>query len=180
MNVLIIGNGVGHNIQYPPSQDDPLASEKQRFREFLQKMILVYKAEFIGEEALHGKETTAQCFGPAWANIDMPLATREELGIANEQRARARIPRYLGDAAKTALTEFGYQRELQGGWVEIEPLVPSDRIRERYMFECATQSAGEARNIILICGIIHAMQLRKMFKDKFEHDQIEVRLWESA
>jgi hypothetical protein len=177
VNVLVIGNGVGHQVQELQIENDRLAVEKQRFELFLRKRISQYGVEFIAEETKPNCETIAKHLGLLWAGIDMPQHIREERGIAKEQDSRCRIPSFLGEEAKTQLDDAGYQIDLKNGWVELEPRVASDEIREDYMFDRTLREAGNTKSIILICGIIHSVKLAERFRSAHAN-HVEVELWE--
>jgi hypothetical protein len=177
MKVLIIGNAVGHEVQKEIVDHDSLADEKQRFRAFLEERILQHRAEFIAEETLPNTRTIANQLGIPWANIDMPQEIREALGIAKEQNSRGRVPEYLGEGARSGLTDLGYQIDCGDGWVATEPRLPSDAVREDYMFERTTQESGGKDSIILICGVNHCRELAKRFRSKYG-GHVEVELWE--
>jgi len=179
VNVLIIGNCVGHRVQEAQIEDDPLASEKKHFENLLRSEILRFRVEFIGEEALEGSETIAKHLGIPWANIDMPQAIRGAKGIANEQSTRPRIPTYIGPGARNELTEAGYQIVQGGGWVVLEPRLPSDIVREEYMFDRAVREAARLKSIMVICGVNHLLELQRRFRSKYG-DQVEVKLWQGA
>ena len=165
--LLIVGNRVGHDIQrIVLNSSDKLKARKQEFREMMRKRIDERHTQFIGEEASYKWEgTTAQTLGVRWGNIDMPMDERERTGILEEQMQRPRVPSYLGDQARTTLLEEGYQRDVGNGWVELEMRVPSDVIREQFMFDRIQENAGDADRIIVICGIIHSEKLSEKIRE---------------
>jgi hypothetical protein len=177
--LLIVGNRVGHDIQrIVLDSSDKLKAQKQEFREMLRKRIDERHTQFIGEEASYKWEgTTAQTLGVRWTNIDMPMDERERRGILEEQMQRRRVPSYLGDQARTVLLEEGYQRDVGNGWAELEVRVPSDVIREQFMFDRVQENAGDADRIVVICGIIHSEKLAERFRDTGA--QVEVEIWPS-
>lgn len=177
MKILIIGNGVGHNVQLLRTQDDPLDEPKRKFEIFLREQIAICGPNFIGEEALENEETIAGKLGYPWANIDMPAAVRESAGIAEEQLHRPRFPKFLDDEAKTQLTKDGYERDVGGGWVDVEARVPSDTVREQYMVERIAQDGANATNVIVICGIAHSEVLREKLQE-IHGDCVQVKRWE--
>jgi hypothetical protein len=179
VNVLVIGNGVGHEIQKLRVENDSLTVQKRRFENFLKQRITNRQVEFIAEEAYPNTETIGKHLGVSWANIDMPQEIREAKGIAEEQRSRGRTPQYLGNEATTKLDDDGYQIDLKNGWVEIEPRLASDDLREQYMYEQTILEAGSAKSIILICGIIHSNKLAERFRS-INANSVEVEFWECA
>jgi hypothetical protein len=181
VRILIIGNGVGHDVQEVHAADDDIVrrASKTEFEGLVRRRITERGVQFIGEEARFGVRTIAQSLGPRWANIDMPLAEREARSVAEEQRKRTPIPMYLGENAATGLTDEGYQRDLGDGWVQIDHRVPSDEVREQYMFDKVMQGVRGTESVIVICGSLHSKQLG----DRFQSDPgnaVEVELWESA
>jgi hypothetical protein len=102
--------------------------------------------------------------GPRWENIDMPMEGREAGGIAKEQKNRTPEPRYLGQDGSTELTDQGYQRELDSGWVQIDRRVPSGEVREQWMFDKVMKEVRGAESVIVICGILHSKQLAERFR----------------
>src|SRR5258708_13498857 len=180
MYLLIIANAVGHEVQKAlrPLDAPPGARANRRFEELLKRKIAEHSVQFIGEEAEFGSETIAQRLGLAWANIDMPETERAARGISAEQSRRAPIPRYLGDDARTQLTEEGYQRIVRDGWVELEPRLKSDEVREEYMLQRTMDEAGDAESILVICGIVHSAELADRFPDLPEI-MFMVQVWES-
>jgi hypothetical protein len=179
MNILIIANRVGHEVQKPQCAEDDLAQLKQKLEQILRRKVKERGVEFIGEEADFDSETIAERLGLPWANIDMPKAERESRGIAEEQKRRIRVPSYLGSDARTGLTTEGYQRDVGSGWVELEPRLPSDTIREEYMFERVIKEAGDAQSITVICGILHSEELAKRFR-RSGTNKVEVEPWPSV
>jgi len=180
MDTLILANRVGHEVQkLQCAEDDSVRRAlKQQFEELLKRRIRERGVQFIGEETAYDIDTTAQELGLSWANIDMPKAERKKRGIAEEQRRRNRIPSYLGDDATTKLTAEGYQRDVGDGWVELEPRLPSDSIREDYMFDRVLGEAGYAQSIVVICGILHSEELAKRFR-RNSANKVEVEPWPS-
>ncbi|MGB7641880.1 MAG: hypothetical protein WBL82_11395, partial [Terriglobales bacterium] len=150
---------------------------KAEYKVLLSSRIAERKVDFIGEEAKAGTRTIAQLLGHRTENIDMPDAEREAQGIAEEQRNRPCVPHYVGNDAKTELTAQGYQRNVGNGWVQLEARIDSDKIREQYMFERVTQEIHDAQSVIVICGIIHSVQLAAIFRRDSDND-VEVELWE--
>lgn len=173
--VVVVGNGVGHDVQYTPSQNDPLLSKKRQFEEFIRKTVAEHAIQFIGEEALHGRDTIAGRLGPRWENIDMPEDLRKAQGISP---ARCAAPILLDEDAKTQLTNGGYQRDLGNGVFSVEPRVASDEKRERYMFERVIQASKGMCRIMLICGINHSQKLAEMFRAE-STSCVEVIPWEA-
>jgi hypothetical protein len=174
-----LGNGSGHDTQGVQSADDAAADKalKAGFEALLSRRIAERDVQFIGEEAKFGVRTIAQSLGPRRENIDMPMAEREARGIAEEQKCRACVPMYLGEDASTGLTEDGYQKEVGGGWVLITHRVPSDEIREQYMFDKVMQEADGAESVLVICGISHSRQLAERFRQNASN-VVEIEYWE--
>jgi hypothetical protein len=84
---------------------------------------------------------------------------------------------YLGEDASTGLTEDGHQKEVGGGWVLIAHRVPSDEIREQYMFDKVMQEADGAESVLVICGISHSRQLAERFRQNASN-VVEIEYWE--
>ncbi|MGD0569946.1 MAG: hypothetical protein ABSA78_16215 [Candidatus Sulfotelmatobacter sp.] len=179
MHVLIIANGSGHDTQSVQYADDSAAGKdlKAEFETLLKRRIAERGVQFIGEEAKSGVQTIAQFLGPRRENIDMCVAEREARGIAEEQRGRTTEPRYLGEDACSGLTEDGYQKEVGNGWVLVTHRLPSDEVREQYMFDRVMQEVGDADSVLVVCGISHSRQLA----EKFRHEAgnvVEIEYWE--
>jgi hypothetical protein len=179
VQVLIIGNGAGHDAQSVPSFDDDTAGKalKTEFGALLKHRIEERGVQFIGEEAKFGIRTIAQLLGPRRENIDMPVEERGARGIAEDQRRRTHEPRYLGEDARTQLIEDCYQKEVGDGWVLRTHRVPSDEIREQYMFDRVMQEAKDAERVLIICGILHSRQLAERFRQK-PGNVVEIEYWE--
>jgi hypothetical protein len=78
--------------------------------------------------------------------------------------------------ARTGLTTEGYVRDVGNGCLELEPRLPSDAIREEYMFERVLNEAGDAQSVVVICGILHSHELAKRFRSS-ESNKVEVEPW---
>jgi hypothetical protein len=179
MHILVLGNGSGHDTQSVQSADDTAANKalKAEFEALLKRRIAERGVQFIGEEAKFGVRTIAQFLGPRRENIDMCVAEREARGIAEEQKGRTYEPRYLGEDACTQLTEDGYQRGVGNGWVLITHRLPSDEIREQYMFDRVMQEVGDAESVLVVCGIAHSRQLAERFRHE-AGNVVEIEYWE--
>jgi len=178
MKIAIIGNGIGHDFQSNKTENDPLAHGKERFEDFIRQQVAENKPDFIGEEALQNADTIAKSLGFEWANIDMPVPIRDSLGIGDEQRNRPCYPKYVGDEAKSQLTEKGYEKLSTDGWVTVQTRVPSDAVREQYMFDKVLEKSKGAQSIMIICGIAHSQALAKPFRDRYG-DCVQVLVLES-
>lgn len=177
MKVLVLTNCVGHEIQCPVfDAADKLGAEKKQFGEMLRKTVEQQRVQFIGEEASYAWETTmARELGVCWKNIDMPLDERKRRGIFEEQQQRGCVPKYLGRDAKTKLLDEGYQQDVGDGWVQLQPRLPSDAIREQFMFDSVQQNAGGKDSVLVICGIMHGEKLAERFRQTGA--AVEVQNW---
>jgi hypothetical protein len=165
MNVLILE--IDHEIQRArASRPDQMKAE---YRRLLEHLISENQVEFVGEEAHPDHLTVAKQVSDAlhlrfpWANVDMPQEVREQRGIAQEQRERFPIPQ--PGTVETRIAAEGYYKDLGNGWHEFTARVPSDDIREDYMYQGAIQAAPAAASIMVLCGILHAGALEKRFRD---------------
>ena len=133
--------------------------------------------QFIGEEASYKWEgTTAQTLGVRWGNIDMPMDERERR--RNSWRSRCNAPAFRAIWAIKQELRFlkkGINAMLAMAGVELEVRVPSDVIREQFMFDRIQENAGDADRIIVICGIIHSEKLSERFRETGA--QVEVEIW---
>jgi hypothetical protein len=117
--------------------------QKDQFRELLRKKIVERGVQFIGEETKHGELSIAQeiCTsgGCRYANIEMPLDERAERTIPTNYETDPNVP-------QEQKARFHQQRE-------------------QYMFEKAVAEAGNAENMIVICGRYHTSALAYRFRE---------------
>jgi hypothetical protein len=160
MKIFILG--LAHGVQSASGACSD--AQKGRFRKLLTQLIAERSIDFIGEEQSPGHPTIASdlanSLGIRWEPIDMSESEKASLG---SPKTWSRIPRYLGDKARTCLTEEGYQRDLRNGWVEIEPRHESDKERDAFMFDRVICCAGSAKSVLVLCGYNHLMQLKRKF-----------------
>jgi hypothetical protein len=178
MKLLIIGNAFGHDAQYlEDAQDKPeMAALKGEFRFLLQNKIADRSVQFIGEEAKYGVQTIAQDLGIRRENIDMPMEERKARGLDKEQANRPWAPMYLGPDAKNQLTKTGHQKDAGNGWVHTSYRVPSDAEREKYMFDRVLAELKGADSVLIICGILHSLQIADLFS-RNSSNTVEVEFW---
>jgi hypothetical protein len=160
MKVVILG--LAHGVQ---AKDGACSAvQKLEYRKLLSQLVGDRAVEFIGEEQPPGHSTIARelanSLGIRWEPIDMSESEKESRGVP---KTWFRIPRYLGDKARTCLTEEGYQRDLRNGWVEIEPRHESDKMRDEFMFNRVICCAGSAKSVLVLCGYNHLMELKRKF-----------------
>jgi hypothetical protein len=165
MNVFILG--ADHELQRVDAwRSDDM---KREYRDLLTRIVDVHGVQFICEEASPiytyvGEEITAsRGLTRPWRNIDMPQAIREQRRIAEEQNHRLVEPR-LG-TIKSHVGDDGYYEGRRNGRYRVYQRVPSDAVREEYMYERAIEGAGNANSILVICGHMHAPELEKRFKN---------------
>jgi hypothetical protein len=155
MKVCILG--IDHSISDYDDKRTTAATRKE-FETLLRGLVQERDVQFIGEETYSDKTTVARCIaahgGTRWAPIEMSRGAREELGIADEQKNRQQIGEDFGE---------------QAGRVT-RTRVPSDGIREEYMFWRAIKEAeaAAAQNILILCGFEHGDELRQRF-EKQDH-----------
>jgi hypothetical protein len=163
MKVFVLG--VDHELQRTDGLRSP--AMKQQYRDLLNRIIDEHHVQFLCEEAnpcLHyvGQEVSVSRGLPhEWKNIDMPQEVREQLGIHEEQSNRAPEPR-LGKI-KSHIGDDGYYSDYKDDSHVFVPRVPSDAVREQYMFERALEGAGNANSILVLCGHLHAPEVAKRF-----------------
>ena len=176
--VLIIGNCVSHEVQKVRTANDGHAKAKDVLKSLLVQRITERTVRFIGEEAQYGHETIAETLKTrkdGWINMDMPMQERDAAGIAEEQRDRGCIPRYVGEEARCQLTENGYEQSVGNGWIQLIPRLPSDEIREQYMFDRVVENFNSVDSILLLCGVLHSQALAAKFGEAgFE---VELEFW---
>lgn len=172
--VLVIGNCVGHEVQKVRTADDRHSEAKDALKSLLMQRISERAVQFIGEETQYGHKTIAEALKTrkdGWINIDMPMPKREAEGIAEEQRNRGCIPSYVGVEARCQLTENGYEQSVGDGWIQLIPRLPSDEIRERYMFNQVMDNFNKADSVLVLCGVLHSQKLASKFREAgFEVD----------
>lgn len=160
MNVLVVG--VDHEIQMM----DAWRTEetKAAYRELLTGKIHQYGIQFIGEEAPSGRQTVGEhltvemALPYPWKNIDMLEEARKEAGIYAEQMNR--VPVECAGKVETHYDACGFYLDLKNGSHLFCPRVPSDLIREEYMFERALEGACNADSIMVLCGNFHLRNWR--------------------
>jgi hypothetical protein len=146
MNIYILG--IDHWIQH---RDGLGANSHAEFEKPLREIVREQGVTFIGDETFPERKAIArEIANPpniVWEPIEMPKATRIELGMADEQKDRP----FEGDISDEGVPTRRYKR------------VPSDAIRENYMVNCAITKAGAAKSILILCGFNHAAELRTQF-----------------
>jgi hypothetical protein len=164
MNVLVLG--VDHEIQMVDAWRS--AAMKAAYRALLTSKIQRNGIQFIGEESLSAGQTVGQhlsvelALPRPWRNIDMAEKARRVAGIYKEQMERVEV-RQAG-TVKTHFEAGGFYLDLKNGSHLFCPRVPSDAVRESYMFDRALEGAGEAGNIMVLCGNFHVEELANRFK----------------
>ncbi len=147
-NVYILG--IDHEIQ--TSDGRRSAYEKVEFEKLLRVLVSEHHIEFIGDETYLEKnaiaKSVASSFDIRWEPIEMSLAAREALGIADEQLRERHEPIFSGG--------------IPIGSKVVRVL--SDGIREEYMLWRTLRMADEAKNILLLCGFSHVDELRQRFE----------------
>src|SRR5258708_23687976 len=122
---------------------------------------------FIGEEAHPRRQTVREHHTVELAiqrprkNIDMPEQARKNAGIYEEQMNRVTIQQ--AGKVETHHEPGGFCLDLRNGSHVFCPRVPSDAIREEYMFERAVEGASGAASIMVLCGNFHAEKLAARF-----------------
>jgi hypothetical protein len=138
-NVYILG--IDHKIQ--TFDGSRTAEEKSDFEKLLRALASKRHIEFIGEEAYSENDAIAKSVAGSvdirWEPIEMSLAAREALGIADEPLHERHEPIFSG----------GIPISSRG----VRAL--SDGIREEYMFWRTLTKADEAQNILVFCGFSH-------------------------
>jgi hypothetical protein len=147
-NVHILG--IDHDIQTFDGRRTK--EDKTQFEKLLRALIVERRIDFLGEETYPDKDTiakfVAKSSGIRWEPIEMSLAAREELGIADEQLQERHEPIFSGGIPMGS-------RVVR---------VLSDGIREEYMLWRTLTKADEARNILVLCGFSHVDELRQRFE----------------
>ena len=163
MNVLVFG--IDHEIQMVDAWRS--AAMKAAYRALLTSKIQQNGIQFIGEEAPPAGQTvahslTAELALPRpWRNIDVPEQARRDAGIYDEQTERVSV-RQPG-IVQTHFAPGGFYLDLKNGSHEFCPRVPSDDVKEGYMIARALEGAGEAGNIMILCGNLHVEGLAERF-----------------
>lgn len=145
-NIYILG--LDHKIQV--FDGECTAEKKLEFGELLRRLMSERQFEFIGEESFLEKCTIARSvaglLGIRWELIEMSREARKALGIADEQYHQ----RQPFDDIQQKPSE--------------ESRVPSDGIREEYMVWRTLQGAANAKNVLVLCGMLHVEELRRRFE----------------
>jgi hypothetical protein len=164
MNVLVLG--VDHEIQRVDAWRS--AVMKAAYRALLTSKIQENGIQFIGEEAPPAGQTVGQrltvelALPFPWRNIDMPKQARRDAGIYDEQRERVPV-RQLG-IVQTHFAPGGFYLDLKNGSHEFCPRVPSDAVREDFMFARTLEGAADVGNIMVLCGNFHIEALAERFR----------------
>jgi hypothetical protein len=164
MRVFILG--IDHEIQ----KVDAWRSEEMKtaYRNLLAALVHAHGIQYICEEAspdaqtIGAELTTALQLPSEWKRIDMPSEARTAAGIAEEQMDRVPIP--VEGAIKTHSSSEGFYLDLKNGWHQFCPRVPSDTVREDFMFGRALEGARGATSIMVLCGNFHVEALATRFK----------------
>jgi len=148
-NICILG--LDHEIQM--FARGRTAEERVEFEKLLRRLVSERHIEFIGEETYSEKDTIAKSVARSldirWEPIEMSLAAREALGIADEQL-------------------YDRHEPIMRGGIPIGSRVVrvlSDGIREEYMLWRTLTKADEATNILVLCGFSHVDELRQRFEN---------------
>jgi hypothetical protein len=169
MNVLVVG--IDHEIQMMDAWRP--AAMRAAYRELLTVKIQQNGIQFIGEEAPPGGQTVGEHLTVElgllrpWRNIDMPEQTRRDAGIHEEQMNR--VPVQQVGQVKTHHELGGFYLDLKNGSHRFFPRVPSDAVREAYMFNRALEGKGEANSIMVLCGNLHAEEVARRFRENQDH-----------
>lgn len=147
-NVHILG--IDHEIQTFDGRRTP--EDKTEFEKLLRRLIVERHIDFLGEETYPDKDAIAKSVANSlhipWEPIEMSLAARKELGIADEQLHERHEPVFSGGipiASKVVR-------------------VLSDGIREEYMLWRTLTKAAGAKSILVLCGFSHVDELRQKFE----------------
>lgn len=147
-NVHILG--IDHDIQTFDGGRTP--QDKTEFEKLLRGLIVERRINFLGEETYSDKDAiakfVAKSVGIRWEPIEMSLAAREALGIADEQLRERHEPIISGG--------------IPVGSKVVRVL--SDGIREEYMLWRTLTKADEAKNILVLCGFSHVDELCQRFE----------------
>jgi hypothetical protein len=148
MKIYVLG--IDHEIQTFDGRRTQ--EEKANFEGLVRALVAEHRIEFIGDETYAEKDaiakSVANSLGIHWEPIEMTKEVRRELGIEHEQANRPleMIP------------------TIEGVQLGKEKRVASGIIREAYMVGRTLTSAAEFGNILILCGFIHADELRKRFE----------------
>jgi len=147
-NIYIVG--IDHEIQ--AFDGTGTENEKAEFEKLLRVLVSEHHIEFIGDETYQDKDgiakSVARSLDIPWEPIEMSLAAREALGIADEQLHERHEPIFSGGIPVSS-------RVVR---------VLSDGIREEYMLWRTLTKANEAKNILVLCGFSHVDELRQRFQ----------------
>lgn len=149
---------------------------KTEFESLLTFRIAERRVQFIGEEAIWGLNS---CSGARTSSREYRHAYGRKGGEGHrgEQKNRDWEPTYLGEDAKTELTEQFYQEQDRDGWLVRTYRLPSDEAREEYMVERVMQEVKGADSIIVVCGILHREQLAERLR-RDPSNVVDVEFWE--
>jgi len=152
-NVYILG--IDHEIQTFDGRR--AAEDKSEFEKLLRALVSERHIEFIGDETYPEKNAIAKSVASSlnirWEPIEMSLAAREALGIADEQLRERHEPMFSGG--------------IPIGSKLVRVL--SDGIREEYMLWRTLTKADEAKNILVLSGFSHVDGLRQRFERAGHH-----------
>ena len=71
------------------------------------------------------------------------------------------------------MAKEGYYRDLGNNWFQFNPRVPSDDLREEYMYEKLRLHGRGADSIMVLCAIGHVVGLEKRFREAGHAVRIE-------
>jgi hypothetical protein len=149
MKVYILG--IDHEIQL--ADGGRKETNRTEFIKLLSEIFSQHHIGFIGEETFPEKASIARVWGGLsgirWQSIEMSMNARTELGIAVEQASG----RY----------EPIFEENLVVGSTKPRRVL-SDYIREEYMLWRTVNTVDEAANILVLCGLMHAENLGKLFR----------------
>lgn len=142
--------GIDHKIQTLGGRRT--TEDKSEFDKLLRALVSKQCFEIIGEETYPEKDTIAKAVARSlnirWEPIEMSMAARDALGIADEQLHERHEPVFSGGIPIAS-------RVVR---------VLSDGIREEYMFWRTLTRADEAQSILVLCGFSHVDELRQRFE----------------
>lgn len=141
-----------------------------KYRELLVSLVERHGVQFICEEAqpewnTFGKQVARQLNLRPWKTIDMPPEERTRAGIDKEQCSRESELREGVVATHFDAKGSLYLDYRDGLQHEFTLRVPSDAVKEKYFYEHAIEEAGDAENILIVCGQLHFEELANRFRD---------------
>ena len=92
----------------------------------------------------------------------MPERARRDAGIYDLQMER--VPVRQAGTVQTHSDLGGFYLDLKNDSHLFCPRIPSDAVRENYMFDRALEGAGNATSIMVLCGSHHIGALAERFR----------------